>query len=290
MNLLERVLTLLQANLNSVVEKADDPEKVLRQLQLDMRNQLVQVKTQVATAIAESRKLQKRSQERQTEAASWLKKAEQAVQQGNDHLARSALTHYNELNRQAHRYQQQQKEQEQQVVRMRDVLLRLEAKITEIDTTIELLASRKRSALIQQRVYEALSKNSSPKEREQAAKAQDTVQEAEARARAMADLHQRDLDEQLVQVSSEQEVEQQLQDLKHRSSSRNDILLLHGGNPHVSPLLPPKPEPGTPARKRPPSDTMRGRPSPTVTPETSKSGDIDIERLRKLLESLSSES
>ena len=54
MNLLERVLTLLGANLNSMIEKADDPEKVLRQLQLDMRNQLVQVKTQVATAIAES--------------------------------------------------------------------------------------------------------------------------------------------------------------------------------------------------------------------------------------------
>src|SRR6266516_3457945 len=53
MNLLERVLTLLRANLNTMVEKADDPEKVLRQLQLDMRNQLMQVKTQVATAIAE---------------------------------------------------------------------------------------------------------------------------------------------------------------------------------------------------------------------------------------------
>src|SRR5258708_1131910 len=58
MNLLERVLTLLRANLNTLVEKADDPEKVLRQLQLDMRNQLMQFKTQVATAIAESRNLQ----------------------------------------------------------------------------------------------------------------------------------------------------------------------------------------------------------------------------------------
>src|SRR5712691_64790 len=84
MNLLERVLTLLGANLNSMIEKADDPEKVLRQLQLDMRNQLVQVKTQVATAIAESHKLQKRSKERMAEADTWLKKAEQAIQQNND--------------------------------------------------------------------------------------------------------------------------------------------------------------------------------------------------------------
>src|SRR5213080_3333649 len=113
MNLLERVLTLLGANLNTMIEKADDPEKVLRQLQLDMRNQLVQVKTQVATAIAESRKLQKRSQERATEAETWLRKAEQAVQQGSDDLARAALTRYNDISKQAERYKQLQKEQEQ---------------------------------------------------------------------------------------------------------------------------------------------------------------------------------
>ena len=67
MNLLERVLTLLRANVNSMMEKADDPEKVLRQLQQDMRNQLMQVKTQVATAIAESHKLQQRNKEKAIE-------------------------------------------------------------------------------------------------------------------------------------------------------------------------------------------------------------------------------
>src|SRR5205823_606841 len=103
MNLLERVLTLLGANLNSMIEKADDPEQVLRQLQLDMRNQLVQVKTQVATAIAESHKLQKHSKEKATEAEAWLKKAEQAVQQNNDTAARTALIHYNVVLHNRHR-------------------------------------------------------------------------------------------------------------------------------------------------------------------------------------------
>src|SRR5207248_8905486 len=91
MNLLERVLTLLRANLKTLVEKADDPEKVLRQLQLDMRNQLVQVKTQVATAIAESRKLQSRAKEKKAEAEIWQRRAEQAIQQDNDAKARDAL-------------------------------------------------------------------------------------------------------------------------------------------------------------------------------------------------------
>src|SRR2546421_3087061 len=108
MNLLERVLTLLGANLNTMIEKADDPERVLRQLQLDLRNQLVQVKTQVATAIAESRKLQQRSKEKTVEAEVWLKKAEQAIQQNNDDVARVALARYNDILRLAKRYQQLQ--------------------------------------------------------------------------------------------------------------------------------------------------------------------------------------
>src|SRR2546423_11476106 len=111
MNLLERVLTLLGANLNSMIEKADDPEKVLRQLQLDMRNQLVRVKTQVATAIGEGHKRQKRRKERMVEADVWLKKAEQGIQQNNDDTARMDLTRYNDPLKQAKRCEQMQKEQ-----------------------------------------------------------------------------------------------------------------------------------------------------------------------------------
>src|SRR5437763_4830638 len=118
MNLLERVLTLLRANLNSMVEKADDPEKVMRQLQIDMRNQLMQVKTQVATAISESRKLHSRAKEKKAEAEVWHRKAELAIQQNNDAAARSALSRYNEIIRQVQRYQQQQQEQEQLVSTM----------------------------------------------------------------------------------------------------------------------------------------------------------------------------
>src|SRR5438876_1814538 len=153
MNLLERVLTLVRANLNTMVEKADDPEKVLQQLQLDMRNQLVQVKTQVATAIAESHKLQNRSKEKTAEAEVWMRKAEQAIQQNNDEAARSALLHYNDIIKLAQRYQYQQKEQEELVLTMRRALRQLEVKLSEVETTIELLVARKRNALLQQRVF-----------------------------------------------------------------------------------------------------------------------------------------
>ncbi|GHO45244.1 PspA/IM30 family protein [Ktedonospora formicarum] len=156
MNLLERVLTLLRANLSVVVENADDPEKALKQLILDMRNQLVQVKTQVATAIAEGIKLQKRQQECQATAQTWVQKARQAVQQGNDEVARDALSRYNDLTRQATHFQQLKQEQDRLVTTLRVALRQLEEKIAEVQTSAEVLETRKRNALIQQRVLDAL--------------------------------------------------------------------------------------------------------------------------------------
>jgi phage shock protein A len=287
MNLLERVLTLLRANLNSVVEKADDPEKVLRQLQLDMRNQLVQVKTQVATTIAESRKLQKRSQERATEAETWLRKAEQAVQQGNDDTARTALIQYNDIQKQARRYKQLYKEQEQLVTTMRGALRQLEAKIAEVDTTIELLETRKRNALIQQRVYEALNKTGKAQKSESTSRAQDAVLDAEARARALAALRQQDLDVQLEQISEDQTLEQQLNSLKARQHFASEPPLLQEGNTQPSPLLQPQPRSSEPVRKQvadvPAQDITRTNPP--------AHNDVDREqRLKKLLENSSESS
>jgi phage shock protein A len=281
MNLLERVLTLLRANLNTMAEKSEDPEKTLRQLQLDMRNQLVQVKTQVATAIAEERKLEKRSKGLLAEAALWLKKAERAIQQNNENAARDFLARYNDLNRQARRYAQQQKEQQQLVSTMRGVLRQLEAKISEVDTTIELLVTRKRNALIQQRVYDTLSKSGSPKDRERANRAQDTVLEVEARARALADIQQRDLDTQLAQISQEQLIEEQLRQLKHQKGQP----LLLDGKPHSSDLVPPVPTNNEPARKRranqaPPGDLATV--SPGLVPDENQ--EIDLEQLKRLMD------
>ncbi|TMB85828.1 MAG: PspA/IM30 family protein [Chloroflexi bacterium] len=280
MNLLERVLTLLGANLNSMIEKADDPEKVLRQLQLDMRNQLVQVKTQVATAIAEGHKLQKRSKERMVEADTWLKKAEQAIQQNNDDTARKALSQYNDILKQARRYEQLQKEQEQLVITMRGALRQLEAKISEVETTIDLLVTRKRNALLQQRVFDVLNKTGGPKEKELASRAQDAVLEAEARARALAELHNRDLGTQLDQISEEQFIEQQMQELKAKKPPVREPALLHEGNPIPSPLIPPQPRADNPARKKVESQPAQEEPAPS--PSSRK--ELDIAELKKLLE------
>jgi phage shock protein A len=91
MPLLERVTTLVRANLNDLIDKAEDPEKMLKQVILDMENQLVQVKTQVAVAIADEHMLEKKRKENEEKMVEWMRKAELAVQKGKDDLARAAL-------------------------------------------------------------------------------------------------------------------------------------------------------------------------------------------------------
>jgi|SRR5579859_843850 len=279
MNLLERVLTLLGANLNTVVEKADDPEQALRQLQLDMRNQLVQVKTQVATAIAESHKLQRHGQERKGEADKWLKKAELAVRQGNDNAAREALKHYNTVNRQQQRYQQQRESQDQFVDTMRNALRQLETKIVEVDTTIDLLVTRKRNALIQQRIAEALSKNSPAKEKEHTTKAQDALQDAEARAQALAHLQNQTFDAQMEQLDTKQEIEHQLQDFKDQNATPAQPLPANELRRQTAPLTA-SPQP----LERTLTPNQHRFRKARVHTEPIANQDLDIEQLKKRLD------
>src|SRR3954465_6723479 len=91
MPLLERVSTLVRANLNDLIDKAEDPEKMIKQVIVDMQNQLLQVKTQVAIAIADQHVLEKKRQEQADKEAEWVRKAEMAVDKKQDDLARAAL-------------------------------------------------------------------------------------------------------------------------------------------------------------------------------------------------------
>jgi phage shock protein A len=98
MALLERVSTLVRANLNDLIDKAEDPEKMIKQVILDMQNQLLQVKTQVAIAIADQHLLDQEAEREHGDAAEeWVRKAELAVDKKQDDLARGALERSHEL-------------------------------------------------------------------------------------------------------------------------------------------------------------------------------------------------
>src|SRR6266481_2575320 len=91
MALLERVSTLIRANLNELIDKAEHPEIMIKQVILDMENQLLQVKTQVAIAIADQHLLEKKQKENEDKISEWNRKADLAVDKKQDDLARAAL-------------------------------------------------------------------------------------------------------------------------------------------------------------------------------------------------------
>ncbi|MGA9587450.1 MAG: PspA/IM30 family protein [Terracidiphilus sp.] len=148
MALLDRVSTLLRANLNDLVEKAEDPERMLKQVVLDMENQLMQVKTQVAIAIADQHLLEKKKAEHEQQAAEWRRKAELAVQKGQDDLARAALERALSQDQLQIGFTTQSEDQKHEADNLRQALHKLEQKLTETRAHCEMLIAEHRRARV----------------------------------------------------------------------------------------------------------------------------------------------
>ena len=144
MALLERVSTLLRANVNDLIDKAEDPEKMLKQLLLDMENQLLQVKTQVAIAIADQHLLEGKRKEHDDAAESWQRKAELAVSKGRDDLARAALDRSLSHQQLSLGFAQQIEDQRAEAELMRSNYTKLQQKLKETEARCELLIAQQR--------------------------------------------------------------------------------------------------------------------------------------------------
>jgi len=148
MSLLDRVSTLLRANLNDLVEKAEDPEKLLKQIVLDMENQLLQVKTQVAIAIADQHLLEKKRKEHEEEAGEWRRKAQLAVEKNMDDLARSALERALSHEQLVKGFASQAENQKHEADNLRQALRKLEQKLSETRAHAEMLMAEHRRARV----------------------------------------------------------------------------------------------------------------------------------------------
>ena len=155
MALLERVSTLLRANLNDLVEKAEDPERLLKQIVLDMENQLLQVKTQVAVAIADQHLLEKKRAEHEQQAAEWRRKAELAVEKSRDDLARPALERVLSHERLVAAFAAQAEDQKVEADNLRQALRKLEQKLSETRAHCEMLSAEHRRAKVVGRAAKA---------------------------------------------------------------------------------------------------------------------------------------
>ena len=146
MPLLERVGMLLRSNLNDLIERAEDPEKLCKQLVLDMENQLMQVKTQVAMALADQHLLNKKQKEHTDAVDDWRRKAQVAVEKQKDDLARAALERSLQSEQLAAGFAQQLDDQAAETELLRNAYQRLERKLSETRSMCDMLITQSRRA------------------------------------------------------------------------------------------------------------------------------------------------
>jgi phage shock protein A len=152
MGIFARLGTLIKSNINDLISRAEDPEKMLNQVLLEMQQQLVEAKKSVAVAIADEKKLQKQYHSEVDKAKEWERKAMVAVRAGDDNLARQALVRKQEHENIAGQFQDQWIMQKQAVEKLKDALRLLNNKIEEAKRKKNILIARKKRAEAQQQI------------------------------------------------------------------------------------------------------------------------------------------
>jgi len=216
MALLERVSTLIRANLNDLVDQAEHPEKMIKQVILDMQNQLMQVKTQVALAIADQHILEKKCKENQEREADWMRKAEMAVTKKQDDLARAALDRALSCKQMAAGFEQQVADQKTEVENLRQALHKLDQKLAEAEAKSDLLIAQHRTARALSRASDA---RMAAGDRGNAAtfdRMKRKVQSAEALSHAKSELLGDNIDDRLAALDKEDQIEKLFGELKAR--------------------------------------------------------------------------
>ena len=146
MALMERVATLLRANLNDLIDRAEDPSKMLKQLLMDMENQSIQLKTQVAIAIADRHTMERKVETEREQAKGWREKAELAVLKNHDELARAALERALQHERFADELAQELEEHKDQAEALRQSYSQLQGKLkTTLAQSVLLRSQMKRA-------------------------------------------------------------------------------------------------------------------------------------------------
>jgi phage shock protein A len=188
MGLFSRLGTLIRSNINELINKAEDPEKMLNQVLVDMKAQLVEAKKQVAVAIADEKRIKKQYEQEAAKAQEWERKAMLAVKAGDDSLARAALSRKAEHDEVAETLKQQWEAQRQSVEQLKAALRGLDNKIEEAKRKRNILVSRQKRAEAQRTINETLSNINSTSAFDTFERMSDRVTQLEAEAEAAQEI------------------------------------------------------------------------------------------------------
>jgi len=156
MGIFSRLAQLIKSNLNDLISKSEDPEKMLNQIVLDMNNQLVEAKKQVAASIADEKRLAKQYEQEAANAAEWERRAMMALRAGNEELAKEALSRKKEHDQLAQTFNDQWSKQKSSVDQLKRALRMLNDKIEEAKRKKNVLIARKKRAEAQKSIQETM--------------------------------------------------------------------------------------------------------------------------------------
>lgn len=157
MGIFDRIKTVISSNINDALSKAENPEKMLNQMLIDMNEQMIESKKAVAMAIADEKKLERETGENRVKAGEWEKKAMLAVRAGRDDLAKEALLRKQEHEGYAAQLDIQWKAQKESVEKLKESLRTLQTKIEEASRKKNILIARAKRAEAQEKINKTMS-------------------------------------------------------------------------------------------------------------------------------------
>ncbi|MDX2097514.1 MAG: PspA/IM30 family protein [Leptolyngbyaceae cyanobacterium bins.59] len=217
MGLLDRILRVIRANLNSLISQAEDPEKILEQTVLDMQDEMIRMRQAVAQAIATQKRTERQSAQAQTTADEWYRRAQLAIEKGDEGLARDALTRRKTYLETANALKEQVGQQSSIVSQMKQNMMALERKLAEMKTKKDMYIARARSAKASQQLNEMVGRVGTTSSSLSAfERMEEKVWQLEAQSQAIAELGADDLTQQFAALESGTDVDSELQAMKAR--------------------------------------------------------------------------
>ena len=217
MGILDRVSTILRANINALLDQAEDPELVLTQILSDMKDAIAQARTQVAEMIAQEKLFQGDMEKNQSQAQEWARKAELALGRGSEELAKEALRRKVDYDRNASSYMQQLIAQQQVVTKLKSDLNALQSKYDSAMRNRESMIARHKAAMAQQKIAATAQQLSAIDPSSEIARMDAKIRLEEARAAAALEVNEHlSLDDKFADLEDDGEVSSQLADLKAR--------------------------------------------------------------------------
>jgi len=223
MGIFDRLATLLKSNINDLISKAENPEKMLDQIVADMRNQLARAKQQVAAAIADEKRLKDQAEAEYKAAQDWENKAMLAVKEGRDDLAKQALVRHGEHGEHAQALETAWQAHQLETEKLKNSLRDLNDKIQEAGRKKNLLLARQRRAQAQQKISETMSSMSEKSAFEAFARMEEKISSNERMLKASTEIEEEFTGDRLAgdfkrleKVAGSANADQQLQALKQK--------------------------------------------------------------------------